>query len=62
MNVQDFVDAKCRCNFVNWESTVKIFKAWDGVHVEAQDTTKLSVKISNMQSVGAILLIGSPRA
>ncbi len=25
---EDFVDAKRRCNFVNWESTVKIFKIW----------------------------------
>ncbi len=25
---EDFVDAKCGCNFVNWESSVKIFKIW----------------------------------
>ncbi len=35
MNVEDFVDAKCRCNLVNWESIagspVHIFQDWNNL-------------------------------
>jgi hypothetical protein len=44
MNIEDFVDAKCRCNLVNWESSnlvnwesiagspVQIIQDWNNLH------------------------------
>ncbi len=39
-NVKDFVDAKCRCNLVNWESSN--FFNWESMSQNTQDTNILT--------------------